>query len=447
MKIRQVVSTENEKWKIKEFVPEQKTTRHQLIVTDKKDQTIKGFGGCFNELGWEALELLNEADRNQVMDALFSLDGCNLNHCRIPIGASDYALKWYSHNEVDGDYDMEHFSIERDKEYLLPYIHAAMKVNPNMTFFASPWSPPTWMKQPKAYNYGRLVMDDKTLSAYANYFVKFLKAYQEEGIEIDQVHVQNEPFADQKFPSCLWSGEQFAKFIGGYLGPAFERNKIESEIWLGTLNGPEEMKFLPTGQILIDHYENTIDRVMIDEKASAYISGIGFQWAGQRVIQRTKESYPNLKLMQTENECGDGKNTWTYAQYVFSLMRHYLRNGSESYTYWNMVLKTEGESTWGWHQNAMITIDPMTRKAILNHEYYVMKHVMHFVKPGAVRREIEGTWSGNSLVFENPDHELIILANNVLDFAREITLIVDGQTVTFVVDPNSVNTWCINYER
>ena len=441
MKIKHIVSTETEKWQIKEVMPIN-SEGQPLFVTDEKDQTISGFGGCFNELGWEALELLSEADRNQVIEDLFSEEGCHFTNCRIPIGASDYALKWYSHNEVDGDYAMEHFSIERDHQYLLPYIHAALGQQPNMRFFASPWSPPSWMKQPKSYNYGRLVMDEKTLTAYADYFVKFLEAYEQEGVKVDQIHVQNEPFADQKFPSCLWSGEQFATFIGDYLGPAFDKKGLDTRIWLGTLNGPEAMKFMPTGQIIIDHYENTIDRVMFDEKAAPYVEGIGFQWAGQHAIQRTRESYPDIKLMQTENECGDGNNTWTYAQYVFGLMRHYLRNGCESYTYWNMVLKPGGESTWGWHQNAMINIDPTTKKAVYNHEFYVMKHLTHFVKPGAVRREVKGPWSGSAMAFENPDGGLVVLANNVLDFPRDMTMIIGDTKVSLTVEAGSINTWC-----
>lgn len=127
--------------------------------------------------------------------------------CRLPIGASDYAEQWYSHNEVDGDVAMDHFSIERDFKYLIPYIKEALRYNPDLRLFASPWSPPTWMKFPKAYNYGTLRWEKEILEAYALYFVKFVEAYREAGITIHQVHVQNEVIADQKFPSCMWTGE------------------------------------------------------------------------------------------------------------------------------------------------------------------------------------------------------------------------------------------------
>ena len=138
----------------------------QLSLTGEKFQTVRGFGGCFNELSAIALQKLDDAQRKQVMDALFDADaGCNFKVCRVPIGASDYAAEWYSCDEVDGDYALEHFSIERDKLYLLPYIKDAMQRQPGLTLFASPWSPPTWMKFPKACNYGTLRWEEPVLRA------------------------------------------------------------------------------------------------------------------------------------------------------------------------------------------------------------------------------------------------------------------------------------------
>ncbi len=144
---------------------------------------IDGFGGCFNELGYQALSHLTEDERNQILDALFFNNGdCRFSICRLPIGASDYALEWYSLNDTPEDYDMRDFSIERDKKYIIPYIREALKRNPDLKLFASPWSPPTWMKHPKAYNYGTLRWEPKVLEAYALYFVKFVQAYEQEGI-------------------------------------------------------------------------------------------------------------------------------------------------------------------------------------------------------------------------------------------------------------------------
>src|SRR5205085_2445695 len=129
----------------------------QLSVTDRRQQTIDGFGGCFNEIGWQVLEALSEDRRTQILHDLFDpATGCGYRLCRVPIGANDYALEWYSHNEYGGDLAMEHFSIARDHRYLIPYVRAALSIQPDLRLFASPWSPPTWMKQPRVYNHGLL---------------------------------------------------------------------------------------------------------------------------------------------------------------------------------------------------------------------------------------------------------------------------------------------------
>ncbi len=417
-----------------------------LTLTGQTAQTMDGFGGCFNELGWQALLQLSETDRAQVLDNLFDpVTGSRFNLCRLPIGASDYAVEWYSCNETDGDLNMSHFHIDRDQQYLIPYLKEALKRKPDMKLFASPWSPPTWMKTPKAYNYGRLKEETEILDAYALYFMKFCEAYAAEGIHIDQVHIQNEPFADQKFPSCLWSGSLMKTFIRDHLGPLFEKEGIPTDIWLGTLNGPTPMSF-GMGGMQLDLYENTVDEVLFDPEARRYIKGVGFQWAGQHVIQRTHRSFPELKLMQTESECGNGQNSWEYAQYVYSLLCHYLANGTNAYIYWNMVLEPGGRSTWGWNQNAMITVDPENHQVTYHPEYHVMRHFSRFITPGAVRLETSGHWTGACTAFRNPNGEVIVTASNAMDRSR--TFVFEGSQRRFEAElsPNSFHTFVIPAE-
>jgi glucosylceramidase len=334
---------------------------------------------------------------------------------------------------------MDRFSIERDRRYLLKYIKEAQKYNPNLKFFASPWSPPTWMKFPKAYNCGRLIWEKEVLDAYALYLMKFIKAYEAEGIIISQLHVQNEPMSDQKFPSCILTGEQFREFISKYLGPLFEKNKVKTEIWLGTLNGPEvDARFIHTG------YDDYANLVLSDPDARKYITGVSYQWCGKNAIQQTYMSWPEMKFMQSENECGDGTNTWEYARYIFNLYRHYLTNGVNSYIYWNMVLRPRGRSTWGWEQNSMITVESQSRECIKNPEYYVMKHFSHFIKKGAVRLGTKGHWAGNSVAFENTDGEIIAVVGNGLNRKRKITIKYKGYEFTLSLEPLSFNTFVIS---
>jgi glucosylceramidase len=398
-----------------------------LELDGTRHQPWEGFGGCFNEMGWESLSLLDDSSRQAILRDLFDPKGdCRFNLCRMPIGANDYALNWYSLDETDGDFAMEQFSIEHDRQYLIPYIKAAQAYRPDLQLFASPWSPPTWMKRPRVYNHGTFVWDKRYLDAYALYFVKFVQAYAAEGIAIGQVHPQNEPTADQKFPSCVWRGAQLRDFIRDHMGPAFRDHRVPAEIWLGTINS--------------DDYDEYALTVLSDPLARGFVSGVGYQWAGKGAIQRTAESWPDIKLMQTENECGDGTNTWAYAHYVFGLMRHYITNGVRAYVYWNMVLPPGGVSTWGWRQNAMVTIDPATHAVTRNPEFQVMKHFAHFIEPGAIRLGVKGPLAGNAVAFLNPGWQIVVAVNNPFETPREARIDVNGVRRAFALPAQSVNT-------
>ena len=145
-----------------------------------------------------------------------------------------------------------------------------------MTLFASPWSPPTWLKRPRAYNYGTLILEPEYQRAYALYFVKFVQAYAAAGVRIAQVHLQNEPDADQKFPSCLWTGAQM-RLTATTSGPAFRDNNIDADIWLGTLN--------------TDDYDSfTLAALTLIPEANRYIAWRGLSMGGQscRAANRTE---------------------------------------------------------------------------------------------------------------------------------------------------------------
>lgn len=363
-----VVSSQPQKMWRESRVAVRDSTAQADVHADCDAQAWEGFGGCFNELGWVALDRVPRSSRASVMRDIFGTGvGCGFTRCRMPIGASDYACSWYSLNDCDGDFAMRRFSVARDRECLFKYIKAALAVQPAMKVFASPWSPPTWLKRPAVYNHGTLVWEPRYLKAYALYFVNFAKACEAEGIPLDQLHVQNEPVADQKFPSCLWTGAQMRDFIRDYLAPALRTAGVDCEVWLGTLN--------------TDDYHGFPNTVLSDPAARRAVSGVGFQWAGKGAIQRTHQSWPDVRLMQTENECGDGTNTWTYAQYVFDLAQHYIANGANAYVYWNMVLANGGKSTWGWPQNSMVSVDLKSGAVTRNPEFYVMKHLSAFVRP------------------------------------------------------------------
>lgn len=439
MKAKQIASTELHKLKEATLEVSEQGLHNNLVIGTSKKQEIWGFGQTFNELGAVALQKLSEEKRNEILDDLFSPKRMNYNICRIPMGASDYALDWYSADETIDDYDLVDFSIERDKKYLLPYIKAAQKRNPDIVFSISPWSPPTWMKTHPVYNYGTLKHDPKVQQAYANYFVKFCEAYEAEGVHISWIFPQNEPQRDQKFPSAYWTGEELRDFIKYYLGPTVEKSSLnDTQIWLGTINSPLEDTEITKDETT--DYPVITETVLSDYDAYKYVKGVTYQWAGKSVLQRTVQSFPELGYLQSESECGNGNNSWTYSEYVFNLFRHYISNGVNGYMYWNSVLQG-GSSTWGWLQNSMISVDSETGEARKNPEYYVMWHYAHYIQHGAHLLSYSGHAAGEATAYENPDGSVVVVLSNSMNNERTVSIEVKGNTYLADLESHSFNTF------
>ncbi|MGI6141874.1 MAG: glycoside hydrolase family 30 protein [Caldicoprobacterales bacterium] len=445
--VRWRYSNEAQQWAEKSC-KESTAEEAQLWPDGSEYQTMYGFGACFNELGYRALLKLSSGRQEALLKELFQPgeERCNFNLCRLPIGANDYSEGWYSLDETPNDYELEHFSTERDEKLLIPYIKRAKSYAGELKLFASPWSPPTWMKNPPVYNWGKLVWTKENLTSYANYFVKFVQAYEKHGIEIEQIHVQNEPVANQKFPSCMWTGEELREFIRDYLGPAFRKAGLNTEIWLGTINAPGcDFNRLIFDKWATEDYDYFANTVLSDKEALQYISGVSYQWGGKIAIQRTFESWwPRIRLMQSENECGFGDNTWEYARYVWTMLKHYISNGAESYLYWNMILEPLGRSTWGDPQNAMITIDPEESKPIYNPDFYVMKHFSSSIKRGAIRLGAKGPFAGDSLLFKNPDGSIVLEAFNPFKKVYPLTVSLENNNYQFELEPQSINSIVFN---
>ena len=442
--MRSVVTTASAPWQTAPgctaTLTDARTAANPLRLGGPAAQSVLGFGGCFNELGARELFRLPATSRAAVLDALFADSGCAFDFCRFPLGASDYALSWYSLNDTPGDLAMAHFSLARDRELLLPYLHAAQSVRPGLRFFASPWSPPAWMKEHERYNGSRLRADPAVLSAYADYLLRAVRAFRAEGVSISQLHVQNEPNSDQKFPSCLWTGASMRDFIRDHLGPRFAAAGESCELWAGTLERGALLGWQPD-QIESDSYHNWLHTILADPAARAFVKGVGYQWAGKGALAQTRAEWPDLPVIQTEGECGDGKNAWSYAFYVFDLLWQYFNHGASAYVYWNMILPPGGESTWGWKQNAMITADGATGEVTYNPEFYVMKHLAHFVRPGARFLPLRGNQAGFTLAFQNPDGRHVLAFANPSSEPAALDLDLPFLRTHLTLQPRSLTTW------
>jgi glucosylceramidase len=447
-----IATTQTSQWQSKDAATTSLASESKWDVEaqlQKPLQTIDGFGACFNELGWTSLNTLADEDREAIFRELFAHGvGLNFNICRTPVGANDFSRDWYSYDETPDDFALEHFSISNDLETLVPFIKRALKYRPELKLWASPWSPPTWMKYNKHYagemsepdmppnglkpeqlaweGTDQFIQEDRYFIAYSAYFARFIREYARQGIKINIVMPQNEFNSPQPFPSCSWTAEGLARFIS-FLGPEME--KLNVDVFFGTMERPNE---------------KLVDIALLDPKAGKHIKGAGFQWAGKRAIVGIHRRYPDLKLYQTEQECGDGKNDWRYCRCAWTLLKTFLENGVSAYHYWNIALQKGGVSRWGWAQNSLVTIEAATRTYKYNYEFYLLKHISHFVKPGA-RRLDTFTLTGydNLLAFANPDETVVILMQN--DFCQElpVRIKVGDKVIGATLEADSFNTFMV----
>jgi glucosylceramidase len=435
---RVVVSGVNDYWR--DIVPAADGGEPTLTIDPSRDlQAWHGFGGTFAEAGWEVLQLLRDPERERAMRLLFDRsEGAGFTIGRIPIGASDYALDRYSLAPVPDDYAMEHFSIERDRRLLIPFVRAALDLNPDLVLWASPWSPPPWMKTNDAFDRGDIEQDARTLQAHALYLARFVESYRDEGIRIRAVHPQNEPGWPQDYPSCGWPDDSMRAYIANHLGPLFAERLPDTEVWLGTMSNTKS--------------DSIVRDVMGDANAASYVRGIGLQWGMEQNARQYVDDY-GLPTLQTEHRCGhypwivkdepdnypDGAafgpapNDHDYAVESWGLIKRWIDQRVNGYLAWNMVLDRNGynlDEVRPWAQNALLVVDREARRLTVTPAYHVFRHVAGFVVPDATVLDVG---EAEALAWRNPDDSIVAVVHNPGEQASETVLAIDGDRWRFSV--------------
>jgi glucosylceramidase len=381
------------------------------VLAEKPLQTLAGFGGAFNEKGWEALGALSEADRKEVLDRVFSPgEGLSLNLCRIPVGSSDYALSRYTHDDGDEDLELKRFSVARDRQALIPYVKAAQARNPALRFWASAWTPPPWMKTNKGHDGGAMRDEPAVYAAYALYLSRFVEEYAKEGIPVEAVAVQNEPYMLTDYPSCRWEPKQYQTFVRDHLGPTLRQRQSPAKVMLGTFNQPDNEKHAMA--------------VLNDPAARPFVGILGLQWDGLPIATAARKAVPSLPIWHTETDCGNHhwergfdpekpQNDWAYALLTWRKMQRYLSGGAELYSLWNIVLDETGKSIDAkrpWPQNSPVVVDRARRTTVYTPMYYAFAHFSRYAGAGSVL--LDGKGSPDVIAFRRPDGKLAVVMVN-----------------------------------
>lgn len=435
------------------------------LLPEKKYQTLLGFGGSFTESSAYLLNQLSKKNRSQIMEAYFSDKGARYSLTRTHINSCDFSLSNYSYAPVADDMKLDNFSIEEDRDDIIPMIKEAMDLSgEGFKIISSPWTAPPWMKDNNKWVGGKLL--PKYNDTWALFFSKYIQAYKKEGIDIWAITVENEPLGNgNNWESMHFTAEEMVDFVKNHLGPKFEADGHNVKILGYDQNRGEELK------------EWT--RVMYkDEESARYFDGMAIHWYASTFdwmpesLNFAHDMSPDKHIIQTEacvdaevphwnddnwywqKEATDWGWDWApekdkkyHPKYVpvYRYARDIigcLNNWVEGWVDWNMVLDRQGGPNWfkNWC-TAPVIVDPQKDEVYFTPLYYTMAHFSKFLRPGAVRIGFEVTDKGiMTTAAQNPDGSIAVVLLNTDSAPRNITISLKERSVDLQIAAQAIQT-------
>lgn len=408
---------------------------------NKKFQEMVGIGAAITDASAETFAKMSDEKQKEVSEAFFTLDkGIGYSLLRTTIHSSDFSSNSYTY-VTEGDKELSTFSIAHDEQYRIPLIKKAFELSKNnMVLYASPWSPPAFMKTNNDMLRGGKLKPEYNQS-WANYYVKFIAAYEKASIPVWGLSIQNEPMATQRWESCIYTAAEERDFLKNYLGPT---------LWKA---GYADKKI-----IMWDHNRDLVfqraTELLSDPEAAKYVWGIGYHWyetwSGSEQmydnIKLTQEAYPDKKIIFTEG-CKEVFNAtkykdWNIGEYYATSMIKDFNNGVVGWTDWNIFLDETGGPNHV--QNfcfAPVHLDTKTDQVIYTNAFYYLGHFSKFIRPGAKRISCATSRSSvSATAFENTDKSIAVVVLNKSDNAYQYNLILNNQSVSITIEPHAIQT-------
>lgn len=404
-------------------------------------QTYVGIGAALTDASAETFYKLPLNKQAEFMEAHFDKKkGIGYTVARTNINSCDFSSDIYTYVK-DGDKDLSSFNVEHDRKYKIPFIKQAMvAAGGKLTLFASPWSPPAWMKDNNNMLQGGH-LKPAFYNSWARYYTKFIREYEKEGIPIWGISIQNEPMATQRWESCIYSAEEERDFLKNHLGPVMKKEGL----------GDKKIIVWDHNRDLIYQRAQTYFK---DPEAAQYIWGIGFHWyedwsGGTQMfdnVRRVYEAFPDKNIFFTEGcaESFDAKryNAWSLGEEYGRSMIHDFNNGMVGFTDWNILLDETGGPNHV--QNfcfAPVHGDLRTGQLIYTNAYYYIGHFSKFIQPGAKR--IGAAASRSQLLttaFRNPDGKTVVIVMNQGEAKTPFYLWVNGDAAQWTIEPHAIAT-------
>ncbi|MGN6398481.1 MAG: glycoside hydrolase family 30 protein [Mucilaginibacter sp.] len=412
-----------------------------FVDPSKTFQTMLGIGGALTDASAEVFYKLPKDKQQELLTAYYDKDkGIGYTIGRTTIQSSDFSSDTYSYIK-EGDVSLKSFDVSHDKRYRIPFIKEVTKAaGGKLTLFATPWSPPGWMKSNNDVLHGGKLLA-KYDQPWANFYIKFIQTYEKLGIPIWGLSVQNEPMATQTWESCLYTAEEERDFIKNFLGPTLYKAGMQSK-----------------KLIIWDHNRDLLyqraSTVLEDPKAAKYVWGIGFHWyetwtgAGMNFenTRLVNKAFPDKHLIFTEGCVEkfdfDRLNDWSLGERYGLSMINDFNAGTVGWTDWNILLDEKGGPNHvGNFCFAPIHADTRNGTLIYTNSYYYLGHFSKFIHPGAKR--IISAASRDKLLttaYINPDGKLAVVVMNKGDEDIEYSLWIKGKAAKTKALAHSIAT-------
>jgi len=415
-----------------------------FVDPSRKFQSFIGIGGAFTDAAAETFAKLPEASQQAILTAYFDAQkGIGYTFGRTCINSSDFSSESYTY-VADNDTALKTFNIQHDLKYRIPLIKRAFeKAGGAFPIFVSPWSPPAWMKDNNDMLHGGHLLPQYR-QVWANYFVKFIRAYEKQGIPIWGLTPQNEPMAKQTWESCMYTTAEERDFVKDFLGPTLHKADMADK-----------------KLIIWDHNRDLIyervSGVLSDPDAAKYVWGVGFHWyetwTGSdmmfRNVRLVHEAFPDVNLVFTEGcpEHFDKEklDDWGWGEkYGYSMINDF-NNGTAAWTDWNIVLDEKGGPNHvGNFCFAGIHADTQTGNLTYTNIYYYIGHFSKFVRPGAKRIVSSSNRDGLlTTAFLNTDGTIAVIVMNNTDKQIDYNLYMAFKSIPLSGIPHSISTLII----
>jgi glucosylceramidase len=405
-------------------------------------QTFLGIGGALTDAAAETFAKLPAAKQQELLTAYYDpKNGIGYTLARTNINSCDFSSDSYTYVK-DNDTALNSFSIAHDEQYRIPFIKQAIAAaGGKLTLFASPWSPPAFMKDNNDMLHGGK-LKPAFYQSWANYYVKFIRAYEQDGVPVWGLTVQNEPMAKQKWESCQYTAEDETNFIKNYLGPTLQQEGLADKKIIGWDHNRD----------LIYQYTSTL---LNDTAAAKYTWGIGFHWyetwTGSEPlydnVQRVHEAFPDKPLLFTEGCNGsfdiNKLDDWRLGEHYGASMINDFNSGAAGWTDWNILLDEHGGPNHvGNYCFAPVHANTKTGELIYTNAYYYIGQFSKFIRPGA-KRIISSSNRTQLLTtaFKNTNGSIIIIAMNESDKAAPVYICTNGYAIKPVILPRSITTF------